>query len=133
MTLGRKTGGRVKGTPNKATARIREKMIHQGQSMLAILVENVRELQALCRKLADNPTDENIRAVQTLIGARGVLAAAADRAAKYLHAPQMAIKHSHVTENGEPIRPVVVISGYPGQLPASSQAPPVIEDSETKH
>jgi hypothetical protein len=129
MAKGRKTGGRVKGTPNKITALLRHKMIHEGQSMLSILIENVRELQALCRKLADDPDE---RSVQILLGARATLAAAADRAAKYMHAPQMAVKHTHQTENGEPIRPVVVISGYPGTLPTSSQAP-VIESTDTKH
>lgn len=39
MTLGRKTGGRQKGTPNKATTKVRELTGEHGPAAVGVLVE----------------------------------------------------------------------------------------------
>jgi hypothetical protein len=72
-----------------------------------------------------------------------LLAQVADRAAKYLHAPQMAIKHEHTMVDGQPVRPVIEITGYPApvaeRVPAPALPPPappavvVAAADRTKH
>jgi hypothetical protein len=101
---------------------IRAEIARTGKSMLEILVDNARALHALCERLAADPTPENVAAVAQLIAARAVLSQCADRAAKYLHAPQMAIKHKHTMIDGKPVRPVIEISGHP--MPPTPALPP---------
>jgi hypothetical protein len=106
----------------------------QGKSMLLILVENARRLDQIAAQFqaAGETTAE--------IGARVLLAQVADRAARYLHSPQMAIKHEHTMVDGKPIRPVIEITGYPAPaaepapaLPAPAAPPVVMAPDRTKH
>lgn len=51
MALGKKTGGRKKGTPNKATAELRTGALRDGVSPLAFMLEVMR----------DEERDSNVR------------------------------------------------------------------------
>jgi hypothetical protein len=104
-----------------------------GKSMLEILIENARRLDQIAEQF------QAIGETTAEIGARTLLAQVADRAAKYLHAPQMAIRHEHTMVDGKPIRPVIEITGYPApvaeQVPAlpAPAAPVVMVADRTKH
>jgi hypothetical protein len=109
-----------------------------GKSMLEILVENAQALAKVVERYVNDPTPANLEVIANVIRARSVLSQVADRAAKYLHAPQMAIKHEHTMSDGKPIRPVIEITGYPAPappLPAPPGIPPavVMTADQTKH
>jgi hypothetical protein len=110
-----------------------------GKSMLEILVENAQALAKVVERYVNDPTPANLEVIANVIRARSVLSQVADRAAKYLHAPQMAIKHEHTMVDGKPIRPVIEITGYPApaaeQAPAlpAPAAPVVMVTDQTKH
>jgi hypothetical protein len=105
----------------------------RGKSMLQILIENARRLEQIAEQF------QTVGETTSEIGARALLAQVADRAAKYLHSPQMAIKHEHTQVDGKPIRPVIEITGYPAPVPAPDTVPRVeqaqaqVDVPETKH
>jgi hypothetical protein len=117
---------RPHGIPNKATAAIRAEIARTGKSMLQIVINNARRLDQLCEQFAaeNNTTAE--------IAARVMLAQVADRAAKYLHAPQMAIKHEHTMVDGKPVRPVIEITGYPATKEIAPPTP-ALPPADTEH
>jgi hypothetical protein len=127
------------GSPNKSTLERRAEMLRTGKSMLEILVENARALAQVVERYVNDPTPANLEVIQNVIAARAVLSQVADRAAKYLHAPQMAIKHEHTQVDGKPIRPVIEITGYPAPVPVPDTVPRVeqahaqVDVPETKH
>lgn len=110
-----------------------------GKSMLEILVENAQALAKVVERYVNDPTPANLEVIANVIRARSVLSQVADRAAKYLHAPQMAIKHEHTMSDGKPIRPVIEITGYPAPAavpapaPGPLPAPPLPGADQTKH
>jgi hypothetical protein len=126
------------GSPNKSTLARRAEQLRTGKSMLEILVENARALAQVVERYVNDPTQANLDVVQNVIAARAVLSQVADRAAKYLHAPQMAVKHEHTMVDGKPVRPVIEITGYPAPVvpvpaPAPLPAPVVVVTDQTKH
>ena len=149
-----KTGGRQKGTLDKQTVIDRE-----------IKARELRETQARASNSDAMPLDvmlQNMRwaheRLGQLIEARDAAAlAAAPRleavearidqllafaqrcardAAGFLHPQLAAIKHEHRGADGELIKPVIEITGYPEPKPSAPALPPPIvvqNDSETAH
>jgi hypothetical protein len=123
---------RPHGIPNKATAAIRAEIARTGKSMLEILIDNARRLDQLLGQFELEPTAENLAIVTRFIEMSAVLSQVADRAAKYLHAPQMAIKHEHTLVDGKPVRPVLEITGYPATKEVAPPTP-ALPPAGTKH
>jgi hypothetical protein len=110
--------GRRKGTPNKVTSRMREQCIATGKTMLQIMTDNAREMDATVQKLSEQlaraSRDDLKRLMEQILVYRDRAQRYARDAAVYFH-PQLAdIKHDHRRDDGKPIVPILEITGYPG-------------------
>jgi hypothetical protein len=85
MATGKKTGGRQRGTPNRATAEMRAEMVASGELPLDYMLRIMRS------KTADPPRRD----------------AMARSAAQYCHPQLQAVAHKLVDEKGNPLAPVV--------------------------
>jgi hypothetical protein len=119
MAKGKKTGGRRRGTPNKVTAELRQQALATGKSMLQIMTDNAREMDATVQKLSEQLAkasgEDSVRLMQEILVYRDRAQRYASMAAPYFH-PQLAdIKHDHRSQDGKMIRPVIEITGYPAR------------------
>ena len=98
MATGKKTGGRRKGTPNKATsaAAIRAEIVASGEQPLEFMLREMR-----------NPNNK--------LEFRAAMARAA---APYLHPTLSAIAVKQLNPDGSPLAPVVKITIEQPQRPA---------------
>jgi hypothetical protein len=118
-----KTGGRKKGTPNKATAERQALVAATGKTPLEIMLENARWAYDKALKLTallsgPNPPqgEEASALMQEILKFRDVAQRYASAAAPYVHPRLAAIQHNHRSEDGSAIRPVLIISGRPVDL-----------------
>ena len=137
MATGKKTGGRRRGTPNKITAEMRAQALATGKTMLQIMTENARwmdqQVQALVDRLAEVSGEELAETLAKIVQLRAISHQMAARAAPFFH-PQLAdIKHGHRSENGEPIRPIIEITGYPAALKEIAPPTPALALANGKH
>ena len=137
MATGKKTGGRRRGTPNKITAQMREQAMATGKSMLQIMTENARwideQVQALVDRLAEVSGEELAETLAKIVQLRAISHQMAARAAPFFH-PQLAdIKHDHRTADGELIRPIIEITGYPAALKEIAPPTPALPLAKGKH
>jgi hypothetical protein len=105
--------------------------------MLQIMVENVRwmddQIQGLVDRLAKTSDAELADTLAKIVQLRVVSHQMAARAAPFFH-PQLAdIKHGHRSENGEPIRPIIEITGYPAALKEIAPPTPALPLAKGKH
>ena len=91
MANGFKTGGRKKGTPNKATAVRQAEITASGLTPLDFMLSVMRDEQADKAARLD----------------------AAKAAAPYVHPRLAAIESRHSGPDGGPVRPVYIISDHP--------------------
>ena len=137
MATGKKTGGRRRGTPNKITAQMREQAAKSGKSMLEVMVENVRwmddQIEGLVDRLAEASGEELAETMAKIVQLRTISHQMAARAAPFFH-PQLAdIKHDHRTADGELIRPIIEITGYPAALKEIGPLTPALALAEGRH
>ena len=126
-----KVGGRKKGTPNKAaslrremqarkTREIEERARLNGMTPLEVMLDNMRWALEQARMLMearataeDGRTPDLVQIAARLDHLRAFAQRCARDAASFIH-PQLAdIKHDHRTADGELIRPIIEIAGYP--------------------
>jgi hypothetical protein len=137
MATGKKTGGRRRGTPNKITAQMREQAAKSGKSMLQIMTENARwmddQVQLLLERLEKTNGEEFSDLLTKIVQLRAVSHQMAARVAPFFH-PQLAdIKHDHRTADGELIRPIIEITGYPAALKEIAPPTPALPLAKGKH
>src|SRR5271165_2752159 len=129
MAIGKKTGGRRKGTPNRASSERQAIVAESGVTPLDVILENMRwadqEAAKIMAKLLspDAPTDsiEVLQTVKTLLRLRELACEWAHMAAPYVHPRLAAVAHRHVNADGTPIAPkvTVVIEGAGNAEPAA--------------
>ena len=115
-----KTGGRKKGTPNKATAERQAQVAATGKTPLSIMLENARLADAEAQRLTavlfgpDAPQGEEAVALMSEMWKfRDAAQRYAKEAAPYVHPKLAAIQHEHRSEDGSAIRPTIIITGHP--------------------
>ena len=115
-----KTGGRKKGTPNKATAERQAAVAASGKTPLSIMLENMRLADAEAQSLTailfgpDAPQGEEAVALMSEMWIfRDAAQRYAKEAAPYVHPKLAAIQHEHRSEDGSAIRPTIIITGHP--------------------
>jgi hypothetical protein len=118
-----KTGGRKKGTPNKATTERQALVAATGKTPLEIMLENARWAYDKALKLTavlsgpNAPQGEEASAImQEILKFRDVAQRYASTAAPYVHPRLAAIQHDYRSEGGSAVRPVLIISGRPVDL-----------------
>ena len=135
MAKGKKTGGRRRGTPNRITAELRQQALATGKSMLQIMTDNAREMDAIVQKLSEQLAkasgDDLIRLIEQILVYRDRAQRYARDAAPFFH-PQLAdIKHDHRSA-GPAIRPVIEITGYPGSKEIAPPTRPALPPPDDK-
>jgi len=127
-----KTGGRKKGTPNKATAERQAQVAATGKTPLEIMLENARWAYDKALKLTavlsgpNTPQGEEAQAImQEILKFRDVAQRYASAAAPYVHPRLAAIQHDHRSEDGSAIRPVLIITGHPVDLDSADEPEPL--------
>ena len=115
-----KTGGRKKGTPNKATAERQAAVASSGKTPLSIMLENARLADAEAQRLTavlfgpDAPQgEEAVALMNDMWKFRDAAQRYAKEAAPYVHPKLAAIQHEHRSEDGSAIRPTIIITGHP--------------------
>jgi hypothetical protein len=115
-----KTGGRKKGTPNKATAERQAAVAASGKTPLSIMLENARLADGEAQRLTavlfgpDAPQGEEAVALMSEMWKfRDAAQRYAKEAAPYVHPKLAAIQHEHRSEDGSAIRPTIIITGHP--------------------
>ena len=127
-----KVGGLKKGTPNKAASlrremqarnarEIEERARLNGMTPLDVMLDNMRWALEQARMLMearataeDGRTPDLVQIAARLDHLRAFAQRCARDAASFIH-PQLAdIKHDHRTADGELIKPIIEIIGYPG-------------------
>ena len=115
-----KTGGRKKGTPNKATAERQAQVAATGKTPLSIMLENMRLADAEAQSLTailfgpDAPQGEEAVALMSEMWKfRDAAQRYAKEAAPYVHPKLAAIQHEYRSEDGSAIRPTIIITGHP--------------------
>ena len=115
-----KTGGRKKGTPNKATAERQAQVAATGKTPLSIMLENARLADAEAQRVTavlfgpDAPQGEQAVALMSEMWKfRDAAQRYAKEAAPYVHPKLAAIQHEHRSEDGSAIRPTIIITGHP--------------------
>jgi hypothetical protein len=123
-----KTGGRKKGTPNKATAERQAQVAATGKTPLEIMLENARwaydkalELTALLSGPNAPQGEEASALMQEILKLRDVAQRYASAAAPYVHPRLAAIQHDYRSEDGSAVRPVLIISGHPVDLDSGDE------------
>jgi hypothetical protein len=137
MATGKKTGGRRRGTPNKITAQMREQAIATGKSMLQIMTENARwaddQVQSLVTALTNASGERAYNLLHQILILRDRSQRYAAQAAPFFHPGLAAIRHDHRSENGELIRPVIEITGYPAAMKEIAPPTPALALAKGKH
>jgi len=126
--------GRKKGTPNKITAMLREEAARTGKTALQVMMDNMRVAyeqatmlyEELLKALAENKTGKGFeRKLIEMWNLRDRAQRYAREVAPYFHPQLQAIKHDHRTADGAPLRPILVIEGYPSE-PAALTSPKTV-------
>jgi hypothetical protein len=112
MATGRKTGGRRKGTPNKATAERQAAIAASGISPLDIMVENARWAHEQAVKLTEQlaHTEQSLETTEVFVRMmrfRELAVEWAHLAAPYVHPRVAAVAHRHTNADGRPAKPIV--------------------------
>ena len=146
-----KVGGRKKGTPNKATSLRREMQARKareieerarlnGMTPLDVMLDNMRWALEQARMLMearataeDGRTPDLVQIAARLDHLRAFAQRCARDAASFIH-PQLAdIKHDHRTADGELIKPIIEITGYPAALKEIAPPTPALPLAKGKH
>jgi hypothetical protein len=140
MAIGKKTGGRRKGTPNRATAERQAAIAATGKTPLEIMVENARFADAEGQKLlgrlldmlAPDRVDIALGIAREMFQWREAAVRWARSAAPYIHPQLAAVAHKHLNADGTAIRPVVnvIIQGKPEPRPLPVATPGI---SDQRH
>jgi hypothetical protein len=115
MATGKKTGGRRKGTPNKATADRQAAVAASGKTPLAVMLENMRwadeEAIRLTERLAGaEPSLETEQLSSQVMRLRQLSVVWAHLAAPYVH-PRLAVTaHRHTNADGTPLVPTISLT-----------------------
>ena len=115
MATGKKTGGRRKGTPNKATADRQAAVEASGKTPLAVMLENMRwadeEAIRLTERLAGaEPSLETEQLSSQVMRLRQLSVVWAHLAAPYVH-PRLAVTaHRHTNADGTPLAPTISLT-----------------------
>jgi hypothetical protein len=112
MATGKKTGGRRRGTPNKATAERQAAVAASGITPLAIMMESARWAHAQAIQLTERlveaePSLETAELLREMIRLRELAVEWAHLAAPYVHPRLAAVAHRHALEDGGPVQPIV--------------------------
>lgn len=106
MAQGKKTGGRQKGTRNKATAARQEQVAAEGVTPLDVMLENMRfahkhaaEVLAKVMSLEPEASGEGLDAYRELLRFRQIAQDCAKDAAPYVHPKLASIVHKGDKEN----------------------------------
>jgi hypothetical protein len=120
MATGKKTGGRRKGTPNRATSERQAAVAASGITPLAIMMESARWAHAQATQLTEElaeaePSLETEELFTRMMRLRHAAVAWAHCAAPYVHPRLAAIAHKLANSDGSPVRPTVnvYIDGEP--------------------
>jgi hypothetical protein len=115
-----KTGGRRKGTPNKATAERQAQVAASGKTPLEVMLDNMRRAYNEAQRimsLLDGPDapqgEEALALMSEMWKFRDLAQRYAIAAAPYVHPRLAAVSHQHRAEDGSIVRPILVIEGYP--------------------
>lgn len=108
MALGKKTGGRAKGTQNKATAARQEQVAADGVTPLDVMLENMRfahehAAEVLAKVMSLEPEGETpgqgLDAYREMLRFRQIAEDCAKDAAPYVHPKLASIVHKGDKEN----------------------------------
>jgi hypothetical protein len=134
MAIGKKTGGRRKGTPNKATAERQAAVAALGKTPLEIMIENARwadnQVNGLMERLVvSEPSLATEELFSQMIRLRQLSVEWAHLAAPYVHPRLAAIAHGHTNADGSPLMPIVTITIEGDAQPAAlEEAGPGVSD-----
>ena|SRR6516164_5570677 len=115
MATGKKTGGRCRGTPNKATSERQAAVAASGKTPLAIMLQNMRwadeEATRLTERLAGaEPSLETEQLSSQLMRLRQLSVEWAHLAAPFVH-PRLAVTaHRHTNADGTPLVPTISLT-----------------------
>jgi hypothetical protein len=131
-----KTGGRCKGTPNKATTERQAQVAASGKTPLEVMLDNMRRAYNEAHRLMavlcgpDAPQGEEAQALmEEMWKFRDAAQRYAVAAAPYVHPRLAAVSHQHRGADGSIVRPILVIEGYPAaDLDRSLKAIPAPEE-----
>src|ERR1700719_4323834 len=114
MALGKKTGGRQKGTRNKATQELQAKVAATGMTPHEIMIDNMRHAYAKALECetaigpamiegvdADNVFQTVLKAVRQAVRYRQIAQECAKDAAPYSHPRLAAVEHSGSVDQPE--------------------------------
>jgi hypothetical protein len=112
MATGKKTGGRRKGTPNRATSERQAAVAASGITPLAMMMESARWAHAQATQLTEQlaeaePSLDTTELLREMIRFRQLAVEWAHMAAPYVHPRLAAIAHRHAHEDGSPVKPIV--------------------------
>ena len=108
MAKGKKTGGRTKGVPNRATAARQEQIAAEGATPLDVMLENMRfahehAAEVLAKVMSLEPEGETpgegLDAFRELLRFRQIAEDCAKDAAPYVHPKLASIEHKGSKEN----------------------------------
>ena len=132
-----KTGGRRKGTPNKATTERQAQVAASGKTPLEVMLDNMRRAYNEAHRLMavlcgpDAPQGEEAQALmEEMWKFRDAAQRYAMAAAPYVHPRLAAVSHQHRGEDGQIVRPILVIEGYPADLDGPLKAIPAPEEED---
>jgi hypothetical protein len=116
---------------------MRAQALASGKTMLQIMTENTRwmddQVQLLVERLGKTSGEAFSDLLTKIVQLRTISHQMAARAAPFFH-PQLAdIKHDHRTADGELIRPIIEITGYPAALKDIAPPPPALPLAKGKH
>src|SRR5262245_2526331 len=130
-----KTGGRKKGTPNRATSERQAAVAATGRTPLQVMIDNARWADAEAQRLTAvlfGPNAPQGEEAQALMSEMWQFRDAAQRyaraAAPYVHPRLAAVSHQHRTEDGSIVRPILVIEGYPAYRDNADEPEPPPKD-----
>jgi hypothetical protein len=145
-------GGRKKGTPNKTTQlklemaqreqrEIAERARINGMTPLDVMLDNMRWAVESAKVLMEKSADAHARGAAPAVAAielrldqvKAFAQRCARDAATFLHPQLAAVKHEHRGADGELIRPVIEITGYPAALKEIAPPPPALPLAKGKH
>ena len=116
MAIGKKTGGRRKGTPNKATAERQAAVAATGCTPLDVMLDNMRwadqEAARLLAKVLSPGAPTGSEALETIRAVLQLKERACEwarDAAPYVHPRLAAVAHRYTNADGTPIAPKVTV------------------------
>ena len=128
--------------PTRITAMPREEAARTGKTALQVMMDNMRVAyeqatmlhEELLQALAENKVGKDFeRKLSEMWNLRDRAQRYARDVAPYFHPQLAAVKHDHRTADGAPLRPILVIEGYPSEPPALTNPKTVTGKGDNRH